>query len=122
MDLPILQAPSPGLHVGGAVLYKAQRSGIFRPARIIASRRDSVTVVFPRCDTERTVPWSTVVVFDAHKVDQPWRPSDGPGATEMTGPRPGASSEATSTVAHTAGSIDARDPDDGGPVIGSKFG
>jgi hypothetical protein len=100
----IVPTPIPGLYIGGAVLYKAQRSGVFRPARVIASRRESVTVAFPRCDTERTVPWSTVVVFDAHHVDQPWRPSDGPGATEMTGARPGPPSKATSAVAHTAGS------------------
>ena len=43
---------------------------------------DSVTVVFQRCNTERTVPWSTVVVFDADKVDQPWRPGNGLGVAE----------------------------------------
>jgi hypothetical protein len=65
----IVPTPIPGLHNGGAVLYKAHRSGVFRPARVIASRRENVTVAFPRCDTERTVAWSTVVVFDANQVD-----------------------------------------------------
>jgi hypothetical protein len=86
----------------------------------MASRMDSVTVIFPRCNTERTVPWSTVVVFEADKVDQPWRPYNGPGVAEGTGPGPGASG--VSAVAITVGSVDARGPASGEPVIGSKFG
>ena len=120
MDIPITPAPSPGLHVGGDVLYKTQRSGVFRSARIRASRRDSVTVIFPRCNTERTVPWSTVVVFDADKVDQPWRPCNGPAVAEGNGFGPGASE--VSAVANTVGAINARGTASGEPVIGSKFG
>ena len=79
-------------------------------------------MAFPRCDTERTVPWSTVVVFDANQVDQPWRPSDGPGATETTGTRPGTPSGAISKVAHTTGAANAPDTVDGAPAIGSRIG
>jgi hypothetical protein len=43
----VVLAPIPGLHIGGAVLYKAQRSGIFRPARITAGNREGLTASFP---------------------------------------------------------------------------
>ena len=121
MDIPIIPAPSPGLHVGGDVLYKTQRSGVFRSARIRASRMDSVTVVFQRCNTERTVPWSTVVVFDADKVDQPWRPGGPepwpPGAQPW---RPGASE--VSAFSNTGGTINVCGTTRDKLVIGSKFG
>jgi hypothetical protein len=65
------------LHIGGAVLYKAQRSGILRPARVTTGDREGLTVIFPRCNTERTIDWDPVVIFDANRVDQPWRVADG---------------------------------------------
>ena len=69
----IIPAPKPGLHLGGAVLYKAQRSGIFRAARVVAFQGESVTVAFPRCGVERTVAWNTVVAFTDSQVDQQWK-------------------------------------------------
>ena len=80
---------------------------------------DSVTVVFPRCNTERTVPWSTVVVFDADKVDQPWRPENALGVAE-NGFGPGASE--VSAVSNTVGAINVCGTTSGELVIGSKFG
>jgi hypothetical protein len=135
----IVPAPIPGLHIGGAVLYKAQRSGVFRPSRVIASRRESVTISFPRCDTERTVAWSTMVVFDANQVDQPWKPPECHGAMEPTEIRPGPSSGAVLAVeptagptavveamevvvVHTVGPTEVLDTTEGAPAIGSRIG
>ena len=55
------------------MLYKAQRTGILRRARITAGTLQSVTLVFPRCRAARTVGWEQLVRYDGSKVDQPWR-------------------------------------------------
>jgi hypothetical protein len=109
------------MHIGGAVLYKAQRSGIFRAARVVAITLESVTIAFPRCGVERTVAWSAVVAFDAGQLDQQWKPPELIAPVVSEDVLPDGVATAAAALPHAGGFAVVRDAVDGPSCIGSRI-